>query len=63
MGSATGIQSVEAWDAAKEGFVGYLSLQRNKEPCTNLMEVSLSSLYWPLDSQIPFKSEASREIF
>lgn len=38
-------------------------LQRNKEPCTYLVEVSLSSLHWPVDSQMPFKSEASRGIF
>lgn len=53
MGSATGIPGVGARVAAKEGAMirRIPPLQRNKEPCTHLVEVSLSSLHWPVDSQ------------
>lgn len=76
MGSATGIQWVEARDAAKHPSVMHRAAPSTRndlaqkvrsaeveKPCSRLMEVSLSSLDWQLDSQMPFQSEANTGTF
>lgn len=72
MGSATGIQWVEARDAAKHPSVMHRAapttrnaLAQNvrsdevEKPCSRLLEVSLSSLDWPvgLPNAIPIRSK------
>lgn len=75
MWSATGIQWVEARAAVKQptvprtlplqGMILAPNVRRAEveKPCSRQMEISLSSLYWLVDSQMPFKSEANTRTF
>lgn len=75
MGSASEIQWVEARDAVKHppGMHGAAPTTKNdlakmlsaevEKSCSRLMEVSVSSLDWQVDSQMPFQSEANTGTF